>query len=313
MWLSHQANEFSSQFGTLLFLCMMFQFPGEDLRFREKPWSPKRSGMPNSDKSWDVPCQQVTPESLTSYNILYFPGQVSAAVDIGTHSPEGGGSSEKHQSRGYCPLSSSGGQQCEGWHSHPQTKPGCLYLTWLPEPLQLPLGLQVSAEETIFTFFWKNMLSYSNQKVERLEKLKALTFTLRNPTLPRSSHFSCCFGLGDWKSYYFASNFSSCLFPLHGAFLCWKRGLFKAAHKNISAWEWVGARKVSLERPTQIRQWSSKNGEEGRVEEDCLGSGMLGGKVQGRVLWLRLRCRFLKCQVHLNPPNIGVKTDCRDN
>lgn len=47
----------------------------------------------------------------------------------------------------------------------------------------------------------------------------------------------------------------------------------------------------------------------------CWGSGMLGGNVQGTVLWLCLTCRFLEYhalirifQIYLYFPNISIKT-----
>lgn len=58
---------------------------------------------------------------------------------------------------------------------------------------------------------WNYMRIYSNRKVENLEKLKALTYSLKKTEIPLylGAHiFSCCFGRGGPKSYYFVSNFS---------------------------------------------------------------------------------------------------------
>ena len=120
------------------------------------------------------------------------PGQVPAAVDIGTHPPGGGGSSETPQISGSRPLPSSGRPHCEGWHPHPQAEPGRSPLIQPAEPLHLPLGLQVRAEETDCQVLWENILIYANHtanKFKNTEKITVLTLTLksRNPILPGSS------------------------------------------------------------------------------------------------------------------------------
>lgn len=94
---------------------------------------------------------------------------------------------------------------------------------------------------------WNYMCIYSNQKVENLEKLKALTYTLKKTEIPLylgAHSFLAVLVYSKWsKVLQFVSNFSLILpFPASWGhrldltnFLCWKRGLFKATHTMISA------------------------------------------------------------------------------
>lgn len=141
--------------------------PGDDLKFREEPWSCPR----DAEFSWSMTCllSASDPRVPNQPHSHLLPGQVPAAVDIVAHPPGGGGSSETPQIWGFWPLPHSGGPHCEGWHPYPQAEPGSFLLTQLAEPLHLPLGLQVCAKETDLHILRGNMLIYSNHTVNKFK------------------------------------------------------------------------------------------------------------------------------------------------
>lgn len=92
------------------------------------------------------------------------------------------------------------------------------------------------------------MRIYSNRKVENLEKLKSLTYSLKKTEIPLylGAHIFFLLFWTRWSKVLllcFQLFIDSALFCFMGPrsdfthFLCWKRGLFKAAQTMISAEE----------------------------------------------------------------------------
>lgn len=132
----HQAKQFSSQVGILESSCLTVRCQGDDLKFREEPWSVP--GMLSSAEAWPASCQQVALESPTNLISHLLPGQVPAAVDIVAHPP---GEAEAHKpprtsDPGLCPAS--GGQHCEVDIRIHEQNPGRFLLPQPAEPLHLP-------------------------------------------------------------------------------------------------------------------------------------------------------------------------------